>query len=44
MLFAECSKLKSVIIPEGIKAIESNVFSECNNLEMIILPSTAIEI
>ena len=44
MLFAVCDKLKSVIIPEGIKTIDSNVFYECNNLEMIVLPSSVIEI
>ena len=43
-IFAECDKLKSVVIPEGVTRIAPNAFSSCANLETITLPSTLISI
>ena len=38
--FAECKKLKSVAIPEGISAIDKSCFANCKKLKQINLPST----
>ena len=36
-LFAYCSKLKSIILPKGLKYIGDYAFSYCNSLESIII-------
>ncbi len=37
--FSECTSLKSVTIPKGIKKIEFYAFSDCKNLKTVALPS-----
>lgn len=38
--FDECTSLKSIVIPEGVTAIEEATFQNCIALESITLPST----
>ena len=38
--FYECSKLKRVILADGLKTIKDEAFACCNSLETITLPST----
>ena len=38
--FAECSKLKSVKIPEGVEVIEDNAFELCSQLSHIYIPAS----
>ena len=38
--FANCTTLKSVVIPEGYERIEAGAFKNCENLENVDLPST----
>jgi hypothetical protein len=38
------TKLRSIVIPEGITSIESGVFSGCEGLTSVTLPSTIREI
>ena len=37
--FANCTKLESINIPNGVKLIGSGVFNECESLTSIIIPS-----
>jgi hypothetical protein len=38
-LFAECSNLRSVTLPAGIKKIHNSNFSGCDNLNTINVPA-----
>ena len=38
--FLECTKLKTIILPEGLKNINESAFSSCTALETITLPET----
>lgn len=38
--FRDCSKLKSVIIPDGLVELGDNIFENCSSLENIKLPNT----
>ena len=38
--FQNCAELIEMVIPEGIREIESNIFAGCNKLKLIELPST----
>ena len=42
--FRECTHLKRITIPEGIKKIETQTFLFCSRLETANLPSTLEEI
>ena len=42
--FANCAKVKSVTIPEGVTSIEGSAFSRCDRLESVIIPSTVTSI
>jgi hypothetical protein len=39
-MFAECTSLASVDLPEGVTNIDENVFSGCTSLAGIILPAS----
>lgn len=38
--FANCAKLKSVTIPEGLKQIDAFAFSKCESIASIVLPQS----
>ena len=38
--FEDSKKIKSIILPEGLKNIEAYTFSNCVNLEYIVIPKT----
>lgn len=38
--FEQCSALRELILPEGIKVIQDRAFQGCNNLKKVVLPST----
>ena len=38
--FAGCSKLTSVVIPQGIEGIDDSAFAECMNLKSVVLSSS----
>ena len=38
--FSFCANLKRVVIPEGIKTVETHTFRECMSLEYVKFPST----
>jgi hypothetical protein len=38
-LFADCSNLRSVTLPAGIKKIDKSTFSGCDNLNTINVPA-----
>lgn len=38
--FADCSKLRSIIIPDGVTDIGSRAFENCTSLNSIMLPTT----
>lgn len=38
--FADNTKIKEVIIPNGVETIASNAFSNCKNLESVVIPYT----
>ena len=44
VMFSGCLKLKSIVIPEGIKLIDSRAFSCCYSLQSVTLPQSLIEI
>ena len=41
--FANCSRLKTVMLEEGVETLEGNTFNMCLNLESISFPSTIEE-
>ena len=43
-MFANCNKLKSLIIPEGVICFKQTAFWDCPELVTIELPSTLTEI
>lgn len=42
--FANCVNLKSIVIPEGVTEITSNMFAGCTSLESVTLPSSLKQI
>ena len=42
--FEYCSKLKSIIIPNGINCINNNTFYNCTNLSSVIIPNSVTHI
>ena len=42
--FRNCSKLKSVIIPEGVACIDSSAFSGCSSLSSLRIPESVMSI
>lgn len=38
--FSNCSKLKSVVLPKGLKELKSSLFSGCSALEKISIPDS----
>ncbi|MBQ8689403.1 MAG: leucine-rich repeat domain-containing protein [Clostridia bacterium] len=42
--FYDCTSVKSVIIPEGIKSIGSNAFYGCSGISEIVIPDSVTEI
>lgn len=38
--FSNCSKLKSVVLPKGLKELKSSLFSGCSALEAISIPDS----
>ena len=38
--FSECSKLKDIVLPNGVKTIGEEAFEECIALEVITIPSS----
>ncbi len=42
--FLNCTGLKKIEIPEGIKTICGSAFENCSSLEEVILPSSLVEI
>lgn len=42
--FAECSSLKSITFPEGLKSIRSGAFVECKNLHSAFIPKSVEQI
>ena len=42
--FWECTGLKSIVLPEGLEAIENSSFYKCTGLKSITFPSTLISI
>ena len=38
------SKIRNVVIPKGVVAIDKNAFTACNNLEHVLLPDSLVEI
>ena len=44
LLFAHCSRLSKVILPDGLQKIEHSVFKECTALQEIELPESLKEI
>ncbi len=38
--FRNCTKLKEVVIPDGVKYIERSAFENCTSLESVTIPST----
>lgn len=43
MAFTKCS-LGGILIPEGVKVVDSFAFSQCSNLEVVYFPSTLEEL
>lgn len=43
-MFYDCSRLRSIILPERIQAIGSHAFRSCNSLEEVIMPNSVMEI
>ena len=42
--FADCTSLKSIVLPEGVERISFTAFMNCSNLKSITLPGTLREI
>jgi len=42
--FRECTKLKEVVLNEGLQTIGAGAFSRCQSLQSFALPSTVIDI
>lgn len=42
--FSKCSKLTSIVIPEGVSYIDYMAFYQCSSLESVALPSTLYSI
>ena len=42
--FEGCRKLKSIILPEGVRTIDEEAFRGCTGLESIVLPYTLVSI
>jgi len=42
--FKECSRLREVILNEGLRKIGEGAFADCISLERIVFPSTVLEI
>ena len=43
-LFRDCSKLTSIIIPEGVTSIGSSAFQNCSKLTSIVIPESVTSI
>lgn len=44
LAFAECSTIKSLVIPEGVKIIEVDAFFRCESLKKLYLPKSITEL
>jgi hypothetical protein len=44
MMFAECSGLKTIVIPYGVTKIASYAFQDCSNLSTVVIPDSVKEI
>ena len=42
--FYGCSALVSVVVPEGIRGVESGAFADCTSLTELTLPSTIVSV
>ncbi len=44
LAFAQCSTIKSLVIPEGVKIIEFDAFFRCESLKKLYLPKSITEL
>ncbi len=42
--FMSCTRLKSVVIKDGVKSIGNNAFSDCTKLYNVIIPNSVTQI
>ncbi|MBQ9533591.1 MAG: leucine-rich repeat protein [Prevotella sp.] len=44
MLFANCTSLRRVVIPEGLTLIDNSAFNNCYSLDSLIIPNSVTTI